>query len=904
MAQDFVHGRDYQNTDFINIGSAFRDDFDALVTNFSGDIEPTNPVNGQVWIDTSTSEHVMKQYNSSQDSWIDVDWNTLLGKDMRLARGTKNTLWERLETALNPDGTLKTDQAENMTEWIDSALTPTFISDNSFSVEGNHTDIFIRDRRVKFTLDTTTVFSGVKATNYISGSNTTEIEIFDNIIDNTLQKVEYSIIKSGEETSLPRYDNFQTQINADTYQSAITNIDNNLAIRLSDILTEGILTGGSITENSTPDLNVIIESLTGYNSVGARIKLDSSKTVDLSSYLPTTAGNEKYISVYINVIDLETNTEINVVEGTSASAGSATKPSVDSNQGVLLADILLTEGQTTILNDNIEVARKQKIYLNNIAGQMDYVNVKDFGAIGDGVTDDLTEINNAIDKANSENKILYIPKGVFVVSGSLNRITTNVIFDGKILYTGTDYKTILKIGDTSQKTTEGIYKNINVERENQSDWNETWNDEIDNAVRMDNIRDSFISIVNASNFTVGCKFVGNTQGFSGNVIKLGKIHNNKIGIDLRIEGSSSGFVNDNYFIKGDITIFTQTINTSISRYGIRFASNDYNKAMDANTFNTTLLQLMQHQLTDGAEAVPILFEEKSTANKFLNIRNEFNDGLLARGKKRCKENVYTVSYQDKISYIENLTDSPTNNYIFDERLTGKYKKIYKSGLIQKKSAYYNYNNDRVNVANMIMKYYNDDVLFNDRKYLDSANIDFSNYNISFSGLDDLGIIIDTSEYKKIAMEYFSDENCYAVAKLYDSGKNMIVTPQKGDIPNGGDYDTDTEESGENLTKGSTDGRLKASNTPGNGRNFVELEVGDNVDYVFFGVTGGILENINFYAEESVRYWSNLGENQREYYPISQDITGSSEYPIGQKVLKEDGTGYWILTSTGWASKSY
>jgi hypothetical protein len=111
MAQDFVHGRDYQNTDFINIGSAFRDDFDALVTNFSGDIEPTNPVNGQVWIDTSTSEHVMKQYNSSQDSWIDVDWNTLLGKDMRLARGTKNTLWERLETALNPDGTLKTEQA-------------------------------------------------------------------------------------------------------------------------------------------------------------------------------------------------------------------------------------------------------------------------------------------------------------------------------------------------------------------------------------------------------------------------------------------------------------------------------------------------------------------------------------------------------------------------------------------------------------------------------------------------------------------------------------------------------------------------------------------------------------------------------------------------------------------------
>ena len=205
MAQNFVHGRDYQNTEFIDIGSAFRDDFDALLTSFSGSNEPQNPEEGQLWYDTSATDKILKQYDSTKQQWIEVDWNTVLGKDMRLARGSKGTLWERLEVALNPDGTLKAEQAENLTEWIDSSLTATYITGNEFEVSGDQTDIFNEGRAIKATLDASTVYSFVSSSSYDGTGGITTVILTSSVIDSTLQKVEYGLIKSGNEGSLPQF---------------------------------------------------------------------------------------------------------------------------------------------------------------------------------------------------------------------------------------------------------------------------------------------------------------------------------------------------------------------------------------------------------------------------------------------------------------------------------------------------------------------------------------------------------------------------------------------------------------------------------------------------------------------------------------------------------------------------
>lgn len=60
------------------------------------------------------------------------------------------------------------------------------------------------------------------------------------------------------------------------------------------------------------------------------------------------------------------------------------------------------------------------------------VSVTDFGAVGDGVTDDTTAIGNAIDWCNTNNKTLYIPSGTYVFNGkSIAGPGLNICIEGE-----------------------------------------------------------------------------------------------------------------------------------------------------------------------------------------------------------------------------------------------------------------------------------------------------------------------------------------------------------------------------------------------------------------------------------------------------------------------------------------
>nr|WP_247739092.1 right-handed parallel beta-helix repeat-containing protein [Bacillus sp. 165] len=57
----------------------------------------------------------------------------------------------------------------------------------------------------------------------------------------------------------------------------------------------------------------------------------------------------------------------------------------------------------------------------------DWVDVRDFGAVGDGVTDDTNAINNAINTLSlSRNKVLYIPAGTYLISNSANQVAIDL----------------------------------------------------------------------------------------------------------------------------------------------------------------------------------------------------------------------------------------------------------------------------------------------------------------------------------------------------------------------------------------------------------------------------------------------------------------------------------------------
>lgn len=70
-----------------------------------------------------------------------------------------------------------------------------------------------------------------------------------------------------------------------------------------------------------------------------------------------------------------------------------------------------------------------------------YVNVKDFGAIGDGATNDATAIQSAIDSVKITGGTIYFPTGTYVVS-SMIRFYSNQ----HLLF---DMKTVLKGGSSS-----------------------------------------------------------------------------------------------------------------------------------------------------------------------------------------------------------------------------------------------------------------------------------------------------------------------------------------------------------------------------------------------------------------------------------------------------------------------
>ena len=63
-------------------------------------------------------------------------------------------------------------------------------------------------------------------------------------------------------------------------------------------------------------------------------------------------------------------------------------------------------------------------------GTTDWYNVKAHGAVGDGTTDDTTNINNVIALANASTGVVYFPRGTYKITSALTPITSGVIIKG------------------------------------------------------------------------------------------------------------------------------------------------------------------------------------------------------------------------------------------------------------------------------------------------------------------------------------------------------------------------------------------------------------------------------------------------------------------------------------------
>jgi len=204
MAQDF---------NILSTSNIIREDvarhntnYATLRSQFSGTTFPSNPSTGQPCFRTDLGQTVLgggttgRWYiysgnpNAGLIGWVNPQDMGEIEAELVNARGSKLSLDQRLDIALNEDGTLRDNVAGVINQYQQLTATYVYVNTTTFKTDGNTTDIFLEDRRLKVNLDSSYFYTKVVSSSYDGGGDETTVIIADASLDNTLLSVFYHLI--------------------------------------------------------------------------------------------------------------------------------------------------------------------------------------------------------------------------------------------------------------------------------------------------------------------------------------------------------------------------------------------------------------------------------------------------------------------------------------------------------------------------------------------------------------------------------------------------------------------------------------------------------------------------------------------------------------------------------------
>ncbi|AUG53947.1 hypothetical protein [Thalassospira marina] len=117
--------------------------------------------------------------------------------EVTAARGSRATLNERLNVALDAQGNVKFDSLKNMT-WIASGDVPTYVNAQSFTVPGDQTTKYLSGLVLRLMHGTTQIHSVVSVASYVAGTDKTTVSLQQTLLTPALSSILIGLASLGE----------------------------------------------------------------------------------------------------------------------------------------------------------------------------------------------------------------------------------------------------------------------------------------------------------------------------------------------------------------------------------------------------------------------------------------------------------------------------------------------------------------------------------------------------------------------------------------------------------------------------------------------------------------------------------------------------------------------------------